>query len=398
MATVDEALSMPRLRASPRYLMALGLALVFIGLSASTIASLWRSDWANFWAAGATVGTPDLLNAHLHAKWQATHHLASQPFVYPPAVAWLFVPATHVSIDVGAKINSLVMIGVCLLSAFLAARVYRLLTAAALLSVFAWVPAVQAGFLGQFTPVALVLVLVATLGLTRQKPLLTGIAVGALLYKPTFGVPFLLLLAVRREWRALAVSSMCAGAWYLGSVLGTAGDWGWPATYWTVLHDYYRPDFARDMNMLKAISLPGLLLYAGASPLYSTIAGVALLLIAIPRLRHAPVLEVSSTMPLLALASSVHAYMYDAALALPSLLYVMSCLAEPWRTRLVLLAYTIAPSWILAPWIRFQPLAIVVVGGSILWLLKPFIVNDACKIRVFAYRKTRSSRKGMRIF
>lgn len=350
-----------------------GGTLIFIGLSTAFIAPTWHSDWANFWAAGATAGTTDLLDPKRHFAWQIGHHLMPQAFVYPPAVAWFFVPAAHLSIAAGFNLNCLAMLGVCAVCAVIAARAYAIPLAWALLAVFAWVPAVQAGFLGQFTPVALVLALLAILGIARGRPLLSGMAIGLLLYKPQDALVFVVLLAVRSEFRSLRIVFACAIGWYFASVSATAWDWAWPAHYASVLLNYYAADFAP--NARKTVSLTGLLLYAGLPVFIAVFAGAALMLSSIPRLARSSRLEAASLAPLLGLACSAHAYMYDAVLVVPAILYAFAKGVEPWRTRLIAVAYALGPSWVLALWVGFDPLAVVVVGGTAIWLLGRFDVT-----------------------
>ena len=71
----------------------------------------------------------------------------------------------------------------------------------------------------------------------------------------------------------------------------------------------------------------------------------------------------------LALAISPHAWMYDAAIALPALFYAMRYLVEPWRSRVVISAYVLAAAWMPIVWLtRFNPLAIIVLAGAALTL------------------------------
>ena len=59
--------------------------------------------------------------------------------------------------------------------------------------------------------------------------------------------------------------------------------------------------------------------------------------------------------------------MYDAAIVLPALFYAMANLEEPWRTRLIVAAYLLAALWMpIDAAIRFNPLAIITLGGAAL--------------------------------
>lgn len=344
------------LRISNARVWAYGGALVAIGLCTALIAYTWQTDWIILRTAGALAGTKELLEPNKY----------STPFVYPPAVAWLFVPASHLPLVLGFYLNAVFMLAVCALAAIVAARIYGLSVMFALLLVFAWVPATQAGFLGQFTPVALALSMAAILGIVNQNYVLAGASIGLLLYKPPDATAFVLLLLVRREWRALAIVAVMAVGWYVASAIAAGSDWQWPTLYFQVIRHYYGADFAT--NALKVISLPGVLMRLGVSAGVATSFGAAILLLAAPRFARSSPLAAGSAAPLVSVAASPHAFMYDAAVVIPTLLYAVTAMPEPWRSRLVGAAYVVAPLWVLGPWIRFDPLAIVVLGGALIWL------------------------------
>jgi hypothetical protein len=351
----------PLLRLSPDRVWLYGGALVAIGLCTALFASTWQTDWIVFRAAGERAGGDALLDPRGYI---------TGPFVYPPAVAWFFVPATFAPVTVGFWINAVLMLAACAAAALVASGIYDISVPLALLAVFAWTPATQSGFLGQFTPVALLLVMLAILGFTRRNQMLIGLAVGALLYKPTDAIALVVLAIVRKQWQAAAVIVAFAFAWYLASVAATAGDWAWPASYAATLYGYYAPDFGA--NVLKAVSLPGVLDRFHLPPAVGAFAGLMLLVGALPRLARADSREASSVAPMIGLAASVHAYMYEAVLMVPALLYLLSQdVWEPWKTRLVAGAYLTGPLWVLGPWLRFDPLSIVVLGGTGIWLGAP---------------------------
>lgn len=358
-----------------------GYSLIVIGLLTTILAPSWGDlDWQNFWAAGATVGTPNLLDPVRHGQWQLAHHLKPQPFMYPPGLAWFFEPAAHISVTAGFYINCIAMLFACALAAVIASKIYLLPVTTSFLATFAWMPAVQAGALSQFTPIALILALLAIRGLISNKPLLAGLAIGLLLYKPIDALAFILLLIVRCQWRALVVTAACAIGWYLLSVYATAGDWACLVHYAAMLKAYY-PTEISSMGLLT-LSLPGIMVLFGSPIEAATIAGIVLLLFAIRPIARASTLEAASFAPLITLAASVHAYMYEAVLVLPSLLYVVTRVREPWRWRLVGAAYLLAPGWMLAPLVRFDPLAIVVIGGSAIWIVSRTITLPANQKRI----------------
>lgn len=326
------------------------------------VRTAYEADWGNFWAAGATVGTSTLLDPWLHAAWQTAHHMRVQSFAYPPAVAWLYAPFSHLSPVTSFFIDQALMVAVSFLAALLVARIYRFARWFAIAVVFAWAPLLYAIVVGQSTPVALVLFLLAILALTEERPVLAGLAAGALLFKPTDAIVLIVLLGVRGRWQSLAVACACGAFWYVASVAATAGNWGWPITYLHSIQGYYNADFAA--NAVKSFSLPTVLMYAHVPQSVAMIAGAVLFLACIALLVRAPILEAASMTPLVTLAISPHAWAYDVGLLIPSLCYVMRVAGEPWRTRIIATAYIIG----VLPLMGFDPLAVVVLGGVGLWL------------------------------
>ena len=110
------------------------------------------------------------------------------------------------------------------------------------------------------------------------RPLLAGILAGLLLYKPHFALGFLILWAVRREWRALGGFGAVAGAW-VGADLALHG------------LARYREYLALNPTLLGLLKTPGFpafaqvtpfallvtLLPAGSQPLWSPLSGIWLL-------------------------------------------------------------------------------------------------------------------------
>jgi hypothetical protein len=189
-----------------------------------------------------------------------------------------------------------------------------------------------------------------------------------LLYKLPYALPFVALLAVRRNGRALLMVAACAVLWYFASVAATAGDWHWPAHYVSALQGYAAAD-AR-FNAEKAAGLPLLLLRAGVPQFTAMLCGAALFALALPLLARMPALEAASFTPLIGLAAGPHTLPYDLALILPALWYLMTHLTEPLRTRAVCTIYVLAPLWLLSGVVHFDVLALICEGLALAWLLK----------------------------
>jgi hypothetical protein len=337
------------------------LVLLFLKLD------LAKSNWQNLQAGGATAGTPDLLNPQLHAAWQIAHDLPMSPFAYPPGVAWLYRPIAHLPLLTGIEINGAIVVAACALAAIFAARAFQLPLWFALLAVFAWEPAIDSIQTGETGAVAMLLAFVTVYGLVRNRPVLAGCAIGLMLFKPSIAVAFLLLLAVRGQWRALLAAGAVAAVWFVAGVTATQGDWAWPVHYAQMIGGYFAHDF--QLYAIAGMTLPAMLMRIGVPSIAASAAGALLFAIALPFLRRTPVLQATSMTGLLALAASPHAWGYDGALVLPSLFFAMTALREPARTRAIIVAYVLAALQVYMT-IEFavNPLAVIVIGGAFWWL------------------------------
>src|SRR5262249_43943107 len=151
----------------------------------------------------------------------------------------VYAPFAHLAPLPGLYAAQAVMVGLFLLAALTIARVYGVKPWFAIVAVFAWGPTIATIEDGQNTGLSLLLALAATAALVRQRPLLAGLAVGLMLYKPTDAFAMVLLLIVRKEWRALAVTACCALAWLGTSAVAAGGDWRWPVQYAATVHAWY---------------------------------------------------------------------------------------------------------------------------------------------------------------
>jgi hypothetical protein len=327
---------------------------------------LWKGDWAYFVAGGATAGTPDLLGPR-HVAWEVSHGVSlALPWAYPPAVAWFFWPFNHVSLGLGFWINATIMLGACIASGVVAAKVYRLPVAFSILAVLAWAPAVLSVSGGQNASLALLLCMLCIFGLVRRQPMVAGTAVGLLLFKPTDAAVFVLLLLLRREWRALVVVAAAGIAWYLASVPAAAGDWMWPYHFAAYLYAYY-PHQQYPETLINASALA---MRLGLPMLFANGISVVLLLAWCSIAVRVSMLEAASFAGLFAIATSTHANPHEAALALPSIFYIMKNVAEPWRTRIVAGAYVTAciSNYLRVSARGFEPLVFLILFGALFYL------------------------------
>jgi hypothetical protein len=321
-------------------------------------------DWQRFWAGGATVGTSALFSEAEHLAFQSAHGIGTGIWTYPPAFAWAFLPAAHLTIAVGYAINFVFMLILVAFSGWILASVFGFPHRFGVVAALAWQPAIYSGDVGQISATWLFLIALAMAGATQGSSLIVGLAVGLMLLKPTIALPFVALLLVRRQWRACAVVAICAGAWYLAGVAATAGEWGWIPHYIAVIRTLHDVDMGAVYN---GITLPMILIRLGAPQGFAIALGAIAFVCFLPALSRANVLLAMSCTSLLSLALSAHAWMYDAAIVLPALFYAMATLAEPWRTRLIVAAYLLAALWMpIDAAIRFNLLAIITLGGAAL--------------------------------
>ena len=322
-------------------------------------------DFAVFRSAGANVGSTTLIEPSSFNVWKVSHHLGRQPFLYLPAFAWVYAPLSRLPPMNGLLIEETASVALFLIAALIAASAYRFTPWFAIAAVFAWGPTVNSIESGQNTGIALVLAFTTVWAIVNRHLGLAGFAVGLSMYKPTIAIPFLLMLAVRREWKALGVAAICAAGWYLLSVGATHGDWAWPITYARVTSRWFAIDFPG--SAFKAYSIPTILVNVGVGQSAAFAVGAVLLLFSMPFIARAPALQAVSIMPLIGLATSAHAWPYDAALALPAICYAMTSLREPWRTRIAAATYPLVAVALITHWGAWA-LATVVIGGAGAWI------------------------------
>jgi hypothetical protein len=339
-----------------------GVALILFGTLPALLGH--PGDWQRFWAGGATVGTSALFNEGEHLVFQAARGIGTGIWTYPPAFACAFLPAAHLTIAVGYAINFVFMLTLVALSGSMLAGVFGFQRTFGVIAALAWQPAIYSGDVGQVSAVWLLLIAFAMAGAARGSSLIVGFAVGLMLLKPTIALPFVALLLVRRQWQACAIVGICGGAWYLASVAATAGEWSWIPHYIAVIRALHDVDMGAVYN---GVTIPMILIRLGTPQALATALGAIAFICFLPALSRVRVLLAMSCTSVFSLAFSAHAWMYDATVVLPALFYAMAKLAEPWRTRLIVAAYSLAALWMpIDAAIRFNPLAIVTLGGAAL--------------------------------
>jgi hypothetical protein len=314
-------------------------------------------DWRVFAAAGSLVGTHALIDPP--EAWQI--------FVYLPGAAWAFVPVARMPLAVSFVIDAVCMLACAAAAGAVAARTYGLSRALGIGVFVLWPPVVYAAaIIGQNAPFGLLLAQLTIAGIARSSLVLTALPLGLLLYKPTYALPLIGVLLLRARWREVGAVAAIGLGWYVVSAAATGGDWRWPAEWIAQIVRYAPGDLS--VNGAFVVSLTGLLARAGAGiAVIVAIAALGALAVAFA-VRRAGAVEAASAACLAGVALSPHALAYDAALALPMIAWTASRLAEPARTRFLLALFTLAPLFFVSPLLRFDPLALIIIGGTCAWL------------------------------
>jgi hypothetical protein len=359
-----------------------GLAIFIVGLYQFAIMDLFarnRGDWSAFWSGGATVGTAALTDPKLHCAFQHVNGVSCNVWTYPPGTAFLFWPLAHLPFHVSYIVALVVLSTLTVVAGALLADAFALPRWFGVLLAIAWPPIKLSVINGQNETFALLLLSLAILAAKNDRKVLLGLAIGALLYKPTIGLPFAALLLFRKEWRALAVVVLCAFVWYLAGVLATGGQWSWPTQYVETLHSFAHADFVE--NAARSVGLPDVLMQAGMAMPYAVTAGVLLFLGSIPKLIRGDLVGSLAIVSVLCVAISPHAWHYAPAISLPVIFYVMRNVAEPARTWIISVGYVIGCiSLIHLPgYTTWNPEAIVVLSLTAV-VLSPLAGEEAVHV------------------
>jgi glycosyl transferase family 87 len=350
----------PRVQALPlRSFLAVWSVSVAAAIAACSAWSIAHGagDWRVFVAAGSLAGTPALLDPP--EAWQS--------FFYLPGAAWALVPFARLPLGLSFGLNAAIMLACAAAAGAMASRTYALPRTTAVATFALWSPVVYAAaIIGQNAPLGLLLAQLSIAGMATRSVALTAIPIGLLLYKPTYALPLIGLLIVRARMRELTVVGALAVGWYAFSVAATGGNWNWPSAWVHLLARFAAGDFA--MNAPFAVSLPALLIRAGADVPIVAACAVVVALAAATVLRRVSAVEAGSAACLVGLALSPHAWAYDAVLALPMIGYTAAALDEPARTRFLLALALAAPLFFVSRSLGFDPLALIVVGGTFAWL------------------------------
>ncbi|HEX7491267.1 MAG TPA: glycosyltransferase family 87 protein [Candidatus Limnocylindrales bacterium] len=327
-------------------------------------------DFPQFWYAGKLAGSPDLLDPARQTVWELAHGFKPWQFLYPPGTAWLYSPLGYIPMAAAFWVHAAVIALAGATAGYVGARTYGLESKVGVIAALAWTPILAAAATGQNAPLAMMFAVIGIDCLRRDKRVLAGLAVGAMLYKPTLALPMFALLVLRRQWTSLFVAMGVAVGWYLLGVAGSAGDWMWPMHWLSLTSGYFALDTYQNVN--KTVALPGLMMGHGVPSLIAYGAAVAVAVAALPRLLRSPIAEAGAGACLVGIVVSPHSLQYEAAMVLPMLLWAAggtgSGLAEPWRTRILVGVYVLAEMYIITPFLGVSVFAAVTFGATAIWI------------------------------
>ncbi len=312
-------------------------------------------DFSAFYAAGSLAFTRAVTDLAPITAFQAERGLPITPFVYPAGMALPYALLAALPYGIAAALHAAVMAGLLVLAAVVWSDIVGLPRRWVVLGALAWAPAAAGVASGQNSSAALLLLVLATGALVRQRDAAAGALGGLLAYKPQLAAPVAGLLLLRGRWRALGwLAAACLVQYGLG-VIATGGRLDWPVGWLASVRAYQEADLLA--NGWQAISLPGLAARAGLVTgmpwlvlVGYAVAGVVVVA-CLPALRRAAWPDAMALAAALGLLISPHAWVYDATLLLPALgVFAARSAARgwPWRDRWwIAAAYGICLTWAL---------------------------------------------------
>ncbi len=196
-------------------------------------------DFPAFYAAGSIVaddGYDDLYD--LEVQRAAQRGLLENEdgvlfFAYPPFVATGYSWLSSLGYR-GAYLAQMLLMAAAAVASVLLLRplssVARKYPAAVIAAAVFFQPLLASLIGGQNTALTMLLIAGAARAEASGYPVISGAAVGLLAYKPQYGVPLAVVVALSGRWR---VALGTAGAWFVLYAAGAAvAGWGWAGWWW----------------------------------------------------------------------------------------------------------------------------------------------------------------------
>lgn len=179
-------------------------------------------------------------------------------FAYPPFVAtgysWLAPLGYRMAYLVQMTLMSAAAVASVLLLRPMSSLVQRY-PAAVVAGVVLFQPLLVSLIGGQNTALTMLLVAAAARAEFSGYPVMAGVAIGLLAYKPQYGVPLALIAALSGRWRVLGGTLATWAGLYLAGV--AALGWGWVGSWWEEATAFR--DINASANGDLFVSLPGFL-------------------------------------------------------------------------------------------------------------------------------------------
>lgn len=286
------------------------------------------------------------------------------PPVYPPQLAVLMAPFSHLPFTMAVTVWALLMVGLYALILHSTYRSLHLRIDAVIFALLAaaFPPFVEMVQYGQNTVLLLGACFLAWRALECERPVLAGAALGLLAIKPQFGIPFAAIVLAGREWRMVAgaACSIAAQATIVWLVMG-------PAAFTTLAAII--PDIVANADALEPIaarvhsirSLTHLLPHSLQAPVWIVAVGGILTTVGLVWRSSAPVRVRLGYAILAGVLVSPHLIAYDATLlALPLMWFAdwtKNRAEREYQIAVGLLFVTVALPW--SALIRVQPSVLV---------------------------------------
>ncbi len=233
------------------------------GDGADTATGRLGGDYPAFYGAGSIVLDGDVGDLYdPERQLEAQEGLLGEGdvlfFAYPPPVAAAYAVFAAMPYRLSYLVHSLLMLGALGGSLLLLRPVVpaiRRFPGIALLLALGFYPMLRAVTGGQNTALTVLLVVLALRLDHDDRPLLAGLAVAALLYKPQFGIPIVALLLVPPRWAVLRGWGLGAGGFYVAGA-AVAGP-GWVSTWWSEATAF--AEINEGVNGFLFISVPGMI-------------------------------------------------------------------------------------------------------------------------------------------
>lgn len=311
------------------------------------------------------------------------------PIFIPPPSLLLLSPLACVPPEVVWFVWSLLLLFSFVVSIFLLRRIF-LLSASQTLWIFAVVflsgPLYESLRLSQLAPVMLVAFCAALWAMRRGNPLLAGVCLAVLFFKPQVLLPYVIFLAGVRRWRMLACLSGVLVFLFLGSFM-VFGVEGWQS-YLSLLSGsavnsvYMQPELCPTIRgqLLRFFAHSSLSIITGINivSLIASIVTYCLIFVIARRIRESDNwLEESLlvSMPL-GMISCLHVHEYDLLLLVPSVVaFVRNKMFKRLPVALQLFFICVLPMFMLPIYLNIHYDWLLKGGGvNPLFLLNPFFI------------------------